>query len=231
MINRLFLIQCALFLLFLLSCSTYSNQSIAAPTPTKEDQLTITRLDPTGVPTMIELVSIMPELDAECMKLQLLGFDYDAFLEKKVPEKLENFPNGSAFECFSGETFAILTLLKLEKEAGKLSDRSAYCVTETMKGFNFSRNDGQNDFQSTIAFDTAISLLLCISETESERIALNSIFEEDTSRPGDATMNDLRCLLENSDLQSLKNQSSEPNSEYTFKAEHLKVLADCTKVR
>ena len=228
--NALFLFCCFFLLIFTLSCSRDATKPPLSPTPT-ETHLEIKRLDITETPTINQLVRVMPQLDAECMRLQLLGHDYASFLRQEIPENLGGFPNKAAVECFSNETFSILTISKLELEAGKLSDQSASCIIQTMAGFDFSSIYKQSSLEQEAAFETSIALLLCLSQKEAQRIALISIFGEEASLPEGSTLDDLRCLFENSDLQSLQSSQSTQNFGDTFKADHLKVLADCMKVR
>ena len=85
--NALFLFCFFFLLIFTLSCSRDSTKPPLSPTPT-ETYVEIKRLDTTETPTIIQLVRVMPQRDAECMRLQLLGHDYASFLRQEIPENL-----------------------------------------------------------------------------------------------------------------------------------------------
>ena len=182
----------------LAACGGQRATPTPPPTPTPTP---VPRLDVTGTITIRDLVALIPDRDAECVRLKALGHDYESFLDGELTFDLSSLPSGTAQECFGNETLVLLLVGQFEAEAGGLSDPSVACIRQTLGAVNLA---GAGDAAPRDAgFGAAVGLLLCITDDEAERIEVTSVLGDASPLLTGMTLGDLRCVLESSDLQAL----------------------------
>ena len=184
----------------LAACGGDASTPTPAPTPTPTP---IPRLDVASALTIRDLVEQMPQRDAECMRLELLGHDYEDFLAQELDLALGNLPEGTAENCFSNETLLLLFVGQLEMAAGGLSTLSVACIRQTLGAIDLASVGDAALVEGDARLGAAVGLLLCLADDEAERIEVSSVLGDAVPILAGMTLGDLRCVLESADLQTL----------------------------
>jgi hypothetical protein len=183
------------------SCSGDDHTSTPAATPTSTP---VPRIDVVKASTVGNVVSLLPQTDAECLRQALEGSE--ALLESAFSFDDTAFPADVAAGCLSNESLVLLFVGSLENEAGGLSDQTVVCIREALGAVNLTglaSTASSSAGDSSAGLGAAIGLLLCLTKDEAERVSASRFLGDKAVGLGPLSLQDLRCVVERSDLQAL----------------------------
>lgn len=200
---RLSLALLLLTCLSVVACSEGVRPLTSYPTPTPTPT-PLLRINVSNPVTFGDLVTVIPTQDAECLLLKAQAQDSEEFLAQEVPFfDMVILSRSFAQSCFGNEAKLLLLVAGLEQEAGRLSDPSVTCLRRTLGTVNIQGDHRGISAQTNALPGIAVGLLLCLTNEEAERIVVSSVMADVPELPKNLTLEDLRCFLEGSDLQTL----------------------------